>query len=468
MAMQSRKDLLHAHRLMTQRAALALLRGEPDVPDQPLRRLNVGTFAGILVGVIVAGIFGIWGLLFHGAPSLQYQAGTLIRDKQTGANYVFCEQGNKDICPVVNYASALLQLKSGTVTVQTVNQSSLSSVPQGPLIGIPGLPPDLPTSSQMIQQPWSVCTQTRFGVARAISGEQTTTVLAAGFQPGGQPIGSTGLLLVSSGPDQDWVIANNLRMPIQTNTMAALFSATQPIPVPPVWLNAIPQGASFAAPTIADQGAPVTGPDGSKVQVGELYQEQVGGTTQYYVTLENGSLSRVTQTQEALLVHEPGTLPAGTTVPPTLSPSELTNNVAPPQATDGLPATDTNVISPQTSAPLCVVFSGSGPALSMQVETGGQIPATGTPTNASAGSNLVDEVSQPTDTGALVQESGSSTSYILVTDGHRYALASSAVIGYLGYSTSQIVQLPAGVVDLIPAGPGFDPAQAADPVSSGG
>ena len=29
--MQSRRDLFQAHRLMTQRAALALLRGEPDI-----------------------------------------------------------------------------------------------------------------------------------------------------------------------------------------------------------------------------------------------------------------------------------------------------------------------------------------------------------------------------------------------------------------------------------------------------
>ena len=52
--MQSRKDLFQAHRLMTQRASLALLRGEPDIPDQPLRRLNVATFSGVLVAVIVS------------------------------------------------------------------------------------------------------------------------------------------------------------------------------------------------------------------------------------------------------------------------------------------------------------------------------------------------------------------------------------------------------------------------------
>ena len=84
MTMQSRRDLFQAHRLMTQRASLALLRGEPDIPDQPLRRLNVAAFSGVLVAVIVTGLFFILGLLGHGGSSLQEQPGTLVIDKQTG------------------------------------------------------------------------------------------------------------------------------------------------------------------------------------------------------------------------------------------------------------------------------------------------------------------------------------------------------------------------------------------------
>ena len=64
--MQTRRDLLQAHRLMTQRAALALLQAEPDPPDQPLRRLNVGLISSVLVAVIVAAAFGVWGLLAPG------------------------------------------------------------------------------------------------------------------------------------------------------------------------------------------------------------------------------------------------------------------------------------------------------------------------------------------------------------------------------------------------------------------
>jgi len=460
MAMQSRKDLLHAHRLMTQRAALALLRGEPDVPDQPLRRLNVGTFAGILVGVIAAGIFGIWGLLFHGSPSLSKEPSVII-DKQTGATYIWCEH-NQAICPEVNYASALLALQSSTAPpVQSVNQSELTGIPHGSLLGIAGLPPDLPTPGLLIKQPWSVCTLSQFG---HVGGVKTTTAVAGGFQSGGQPIGSSLLLVVDNASGQDWVIGNGLRMPINHQTMTDLWPSTQPVSVPSVWLNAVPQGDFFQAPPIADQGSLVTGPTGAKVQVGTLYQNGAS-PPQYYVLLDSGSLAPIDQTQESLLALDRGNLPPNTSTPPTLNPSQLTN-IAPQPSTDGLPTTDKIAVATQSNTELCAVYSGTGPALEMQVETGGQMPTGGMSTGAQPGSGLVDQVALEGGEGALVKES--SVSYILVTDGHRYALANTSVPSFLGYNTSQAVQLPANIVDLIPVGPGFDPAQANEPVQSGG
>src|SRR5690348_8512151 len=96
---QSRRDLFHAHRLMTQRAALALLRGEPDLPDQPLRRLNVATFSSVLVAVIVAALLAILALLGHGGGPSSLGPGSLIIDAQTGTAYVFCEKKTNEICP---------------------------------------------------------------------------------------------------------------------------------------------------------------------------------------------------------------------------------------------------------------------------------------------------------------------------------------------------------------------------------
>jgi type VII secretion protein EccB len=452
--MQSRRDLFQAHRLMTQRAALALLRGEPDIPDQPLRRLNVATFSGVLAAVIVTALFLIWGLLGHGGSSLADQPGTLIIDKQTGQAYVFCQHGA--ICPVANYASARLALQSSTVTQQTVNQASLAGFPRGPLIGIPGLPQPLPDASLLIRQPWSVCTQTKVGLA----GTQTATTLAGGIQTGGSPLRG-GALLVSQAPGQDWVIWDAQRLAIRPDMLSALSTSQQPIPVPPVWLDALPQGPDFAPPAIPRQGTAVTGPDGHRARVGQVYQVTAAGRTQYYVLLASG-LAQISQTQETLLTFAPGAAPAVT-----LTPSQVTEHrSASAVAGSGLPATIPAIAAPGPSAALCVVYAGAGADLPRQVRTGGRIPPGGAPTGIAAD---VAQVALPPGAGALVgMAPGPTISYFLVTDGRRYALASTGVAGMLGYDLSQAVRLPAGVIDLIPAGPALDPAQATKPVPSGG
>jgi hypothetical protein len=123
-----------------------------------------------------------------------------------------------------------------------------------------------------------------------------------------------------------------------------------------------------------------------------------------------------------------------------------------------------------------MVYSGvgtaaTGTALAGQVETGGTVPSGGVATGVPAD---VGQITLPPGGGALVAADPSAgsdngvVSYFLIADGQRYALASTGVIGILGYSLSQAVLLPAGVVDLIPAGPPLDPALADRPVSPGG
>jgi type VII secretion protein EccB len=459
MTMQSRRDLFHAHRLMTQRASLALLRGEPDLPDQPLRRLNVAAFSGVLVAVIVTGVFFIWGLLGHGGSSLQNQPGTLVIDKQTGTPFVFCEGGK--LCPVVNYASARLALGTSPLNQQTVDQSALTKFARGPLIGIPGLPQPLPTSGLLVKRPWSVCTQTTTGPF----GTQTTTALTGGIRVGGQPLGSGALLATALG--QDWVIWGGRRMLIQPNMIQSLHTAQTPARVPSVWLDALPEGPAFAPPAIVDQNATVTGPAGGPVTVGQVYQvTAVAGSTQYYVMLRHG-LAPISQMQAALLDFEPGAPNQAT-----LSPSQVTGHLARAGVPGGgLPSSIPTVVAPAASAPRCVVYSGAGTALSGQVETGGKMPSGGVPTDIPTG---VAQVTLPPGAGALVgsdpgpgPDSGV-ISYSLVANGRRYPLAETEVAGMLGYNlAAQAVLLPAGVVDLIPAGPPLDPAEATRAVAGG-
>ena len=160
----------------------------------------------MLVAVIVAALFGIWGLLGHGGSQLQQQPGTLVIDKQTGTAYVFCQGGK--LCPVLNYASARLALHSPSVDQRTVSQASLTKFGRGPLIGIPGLPQPLPDPGLLLRQPWSVCMQTVIG----LSGDRTSTTLVGGIGTGGRSLAGRALLAQALG--QDWVIWGGQRMPI--------------------------------------------------------------------------------------------------------------------------------------------------------------------------------------------------------------------------------------------------------------
>jgi type VII secretion protein EccB len=456
MTMQSRRDLFHAHRLMTQRASLALLRGEPDIPDQPLRRLNVAAFCSLLVAVIAVVLFFIWGLLGHGGSALQDQGGTLAIDKQTGQAYVFCENG-RELCPAVNYASARLALQSLPVNQVTVSQSALAKYPRGPEIGIPGLPP-LPVASLLVTQPWSVCTQT------SVVGQQATTTVAGGTQTGGSSLGGSALTAATA-HGKDYLIWDAQRMAIQPSVLRDLTS-TQPVTVPSAWLDALPQGPAFAAPTIVGLDSVVTGPVGVPVKVGQVYAVTVAGGTQNFVMLSTG-LARISQTQARLLEFERGA-PAPAPLAPSQVNGHLSATVVP---SGGLPAAVPAFVSASQSAPLCVVYSGRSGALTAQVQTGGQVPAGAAPTDFPGGA---DQVALPPGTGALVADApgpGQATgavSYFLVTGARRYALASTEVASLLGYKLSQAVVLPAGVVDLLPVGPALDPAQATKTAPAGG
>jgi ESX secretion system ATPase EccB len=464
--MQSRRDLYQAHQLMTQRASLALLRGEPDIPDQPLRRLNVAAISSVLVGVIAVALFAILGLLGHGSPAVQDQPGTLVIDKDTGTSYVFCRQNPATLCPMLNYASARLFLQTASVTQDTVSQGALSQFARGPMLGIAGLPP-LPGAGLLVKQPWSVCTETEITPS---VGKQAITTVAAGISAGGSSLNSDALLVQAQGQGQDWVVWDGQRMAVQPgmlpDTLSALQTSQTLMQVPPVWLDALPQGQAFAAPAIPDKGALVTGPTNVPTPVGQVFK--VTGSTQFYVMLASGRLAPVTPMQAALLYFAPGVHG-----PITLNPSQVTDDRSTSTVPAGaLPSAVPTVVAASSSAPLCVVYSGTGASLTRQVETGGTMP----PASDSTATGLATGISQvalPPGEGALVGaapgtgQGGGAISYFLVTGGRRYALSSEGVAAMLGYSLSQAVSLPAGVVDLIPSGPPLDPALAVKQAVSG-
>lgn len=466
--MQNRKDLLQAHRLMTQRVAMALLQAEPDPPDRPLRRLNVGMFSSILVTVMVVAVFGIWGLLSPGNAQGLTGPGILLIDNQTGTNYIWC-QGGKLLCPVLNYTSARLALQTATPDQRLVSQGSLAHYPRGPMIGIPGLPP-LPDASMLTGAPWAVCVQQ---VPNPATFQQhTVTTLVGGRRVGGRTLsGGSALLVQAAG--SDWVIWHGQRLPVppgaQTDVLTALgITGQQPEAMPSAWLNAFPQGPAFAPPHVPGWHHRVPhGPGGAPARVGQVFATTAvaGSAQRYYVMLSNG-LAQITQTEAALLDAVPHQPPQGT-----VSPSAVTGDLAPHGLPDsGLPAHTPVMVHYAGTTPLCVVYTGSGTA-GPAVTVGGSVPANVT---ATAGSGGLGQVSLPPGSAALVGTVAGSqaaagaggqppvvSGYYLLTGGRRYGLSSPSVAAILGYDLPrQRTLLPAGVVDLVPLGPALDPSNA--------
>ena len=467
--MQSRKDLLQAHRLMTQRAALALLQGEPDPPDQPLRRLNMGLIASILVTVMAAAGFGVWGLLAPGNATGLTAAGTLIIDRETGTSYIWCQHHR--LCPAVNYASARLALGLAQPAQRLVTQASLARYPRGPMIGIPGLPQPLPDGSSLVGGPWSVCVQTVTSPGTLQS--HAVTTLVAGSSVGGRPLqGGTALLVRARG--SDWLIWQGKRLPVpqaqQPNVLTALGTAQPAQQVPAGWLDALPEGPSFGPPFIPGFGHTARVPGAGPARIGAVFH--TGAGSQHYVLLRGG-FAPITQTQQRLLDAAPHQVPE-TAISPSVVAGDRTQ--AGVQAA-GLPATMPSVAAYPVGAPLCEVYSGPAAAAPSTglVTAGGSVPSYGIATNGAGG---VDKIALPPGKAALAavvatpagtQGAGAPpptvTGYFLVTGGHRYGLASPGVAAMLGYRIGARVLVPAGVADLIPAGPALDPALARNQVT---
>jgi type VII secretion protein EccB len=439
MPMQDRKVLLQAHQLMTRRASLALLCGEPDSPNQPLRRMNSATVTGIMVGVIAAAVFGVLGLLAPTPASGLTKAGTLVLDQDTATSYVPCQSDK--LCPTLNYVSALLALDTSSVDRVTVHQKSLAGYQIGPTIGIAGLPPDLPTPADLVQGPWSVCTA---------NGQ---TALVGGASTGGAAVAQTQAVLVAAG-GSDWVLWSGERLAVVPQVMEDLFPDDQPTTVPAGWLDALPQGPDFAAPAIAGITQTVT-EDGQSLRVGQVFFQV--SPAQYFVVEADGRLAQISPTMADLLKTTAGE-PALSTISNAEATAELSGMKV---SGGGLPFSLPRVVS--QTATLCTVY---GAGLERSLTTGGTVPAGATATTGSAG---VNDVWLPSEHGALVgaapsvDQPSTVTAWFLVYDGQRFALRSAALAAVLGYNlqVSKAV-LPASVVDLLPQGPVLDQKAAAD------
>src|SRR5690554_132477 len=127
-AMYGRRDLVDSHLFLRGRLSSAVLRVDPDSPEQPLRRSVTGMKIGIAVAAVAALIVAVLNIfLFTTNDAWRNDPGAMIFDESTGTRYLMV---NGILHPVRNLTSAAL-LVGAPPQIVKVSAEDIADVPRG-------------------------------------------------------------------------------------------------------------------------------------------------------------------------------------------------------------------------------------------------------------------------------------------------------------------------------------------------
>ncbi|MGW2544945.1 type VII secretion protein EccB [Kitasatospora sp. NPDC001574] len=159
--MASRRDELNAYTFARRRTVGAFLLPGGGGSDEDAPRPVRAVLPSVVVGALVVGGFGLWGVFRPSAPLGWDEGRFIVQGKQSTTRYVVLTDPDgrtKRLHQVLNMSSARLVLPVGAKVV-VVADGVLDKYPNhGPTIGIPYAPDKLP-SRENASRPmkWSVC-----------------------------------------------------------------------------------------------------------------------------------------------------------------------------------------------------------------------------------------------------------------------------------------------------------------------
>ncbi|MGC4745472.1 type VII secretion protein EccB [Micromonospora sp. DT201] len=455
--MRTRRDQVQAYRFVTRRIVSALLSGDPETTNLPMRRLGMAVFGSVITAAIVLGGVGAYGQLTGNAAPLTDQS--LVIERETGATYVFM---SGQLHPTLNFTSARLILNDPAAEVRTMSQASLRDRPRGLTLGIVGAPDALPDRKSLTGLPWSVC-----DVPDPVDPEHSSTRLVIDRAlPGGVPLGDRAVLVVVD--EQRYLLTNNARLQVpdgdQTITALQMPDATQ-LRVGQQLLNAIPAGPPLRKPSLRGEGESSTrNVAGRPSTIGQVFR----AAGRHYVLTREGLVS-ISEITALLMVRGGGQI----------------TDITPDQAgefyveqrvdEEGLPATRPSLYparSGQTT--LCATYragtAGGPPVTTLEVfdrapaeltaTDPGLVPVRQTKRDAV---RTAEAVLLPGGKGVIAQASpgagtsgsgaAGSTIYLISPQGIRYPLGSAETLAVLGYGGVTPLAVPGSLLALIPTGP---------------
>lgn len=486
--MWTQRDQIQAYQFLRRRLVSALVTADANDPVSPSRRLILATAIGLGLGVLVAAVFGIIGLLNPSGGKDWKQGGSVIVEKETGARFVLGEDGM--LHPVLNYASArLLAGGSGDKTV-TVPAEGLRSVPRGATIGIPGAPDSLPPTDSLVEATLLSCS--RRSPDQPAAAEPVASVAVGVNAPGGRlEPGKAAVLSLRTGERFLLTAGHRFRLPDPASIAALGLDGAPTIPVSRAWLNTVPVGRDLGLVAVPGAGArgPKVGPTDTKVGM-VLTVDNPGGALGFYL-VRNDGLASITQTEANLVVGNPANRAALVGGGPSVARVSAADVATAPRSPVAGSDTGTDQAArggyPQRiptlasfagdSITLCAVGDGR---TGSEIVVGDEVPlpadARVTPVPFRSDDRVANEVYVPPGRGALVAEEpasgvSSGTIYLVTDSGSKFPIATADAISALGYGGIQPQGVSASLLALLPTGPTLDPVRAqlvvAGPVAGG-
>jgi type VII secretion protein EccB len=465
--MRTRREQVQAYRFVTRRIGSALLTGEPETTELPMRRLGLTVLASVMLGAIVLAGVGVYGLVRPGGG--KPTDNSIVIERETGARYVYVKQ---ELHPVLNYASARLIIGAPTPAVVTLSRNSLRNMVRGEPVGIPNAPDALPEPSVLKGLPWTTCSMRRAPGSAALAAH----VLVGDEPAGGVPLAGEALL-VRAGSDGGaplYLLWENHRLRVPDGSVLAALgiAAASPVPVDDALLNSIAAGPDLRAGYVYRSGQDGATVDGKVGRIGQVYRSG----EQYFLLLERG-LVTIGETMAKLLLSagQPVVdIPASAA-----GRAQNTERFEPAGFPDDLPRLRNVAAEP---AMVCAAYRGAGSSdtagsATIELFTRPDERLTQASANlppgrvGSTGVRLADRILVPGGQGALVRvlpapdaPAAGTTRYLITDQGIKYALPNedaAKVQQNLGYADVTPIPVPSYLLALLPAGPALDPRAAA-------